>query len=140
MYIKGKKLLGRVKAHKKNGFKSAFEDKVFASIRACGVNISYENKEWPWVSHHIYTADSTLRTKKGLEVVLETKGYLDADDRSKMRHVKAQHPDLVIIFWFQNPKNRISPSSKTTYHEWATKNGFYVINSAVELKYILENN
>lgn len=130
----------RVKAKQINGFKSSFEDKVFGTCRNAGISISYENEEFTWTSTHTYTADATLRTKSGKIVVLETKGYLDADDRAKMRAVHAQHPDIYIIFWFQRPQNRISPTSKTTYSEWAKKNGFYTISSAAELKYILENN
>lgn len=130
----------RVKSHKINGFKSTFEDTVFNSCKSLNIPISYENEEFTWVQHHIYTADATLRTKSGKVVVLETKGYLDADDRAKMRHVGAQHPDIYIVFWFQRPQNRITPKSKTTYKDWALKNGFYCISSAVELKYILENN
>jgi hypothetical protein len=44
--------------------------------------------------------------------------------RAKMTAVKKENPDKDIRFLFQAPNNRLTKRSKTTYGEWATKNGF----------------
>lgn len=38
--------------------------------------------------------------------------------------VKAQNPGIDIRLVFQNARNRLNKKSKTTYGDWATKNGF----------------
>jgi hypothetical protein len=37
---------------------------------------------------------------------------------------KESNPHITIIFLFMNADNKITKRSKTTYGEWATKNGF----------------
>ena len=41
-----------------------------------------------------------------------------------MLAVKKQHPDLDIRLVFQAPHNTLTKKSKTTYAQWAEKNGF----------------
>ena len=38
--------------------------------------------------------------------------------------IKEQHPDLEVKFLFQNANQKIYKGSKTTYADWAVKNGF----------------
>lgn len=54
---------------------------------------------------------------------IECKGKWTAEDRAKHVWVHEQHPEKRIILLFQNSKVRLSKRSKTTYGEWATKNG-----------------
>ena len=74
-----------------------------------------------------YTPDFVLPNN----VIIEAKGFLSPADRRKMKAVKAQHPDLDIRFIFQNAKNTLSKKSKTTYGDWATKNGFIWSSGAI---------
>lgn len=69
---------------------------------------------------HIYTPDFILPNG----IIIEAKGKLDVATRYKMEHVKKSNPELDIRFVFMRAKNPIRRGSKTTYGDWATKNGF----------------
>lgn len=62
-----------------------------------------------------------FKTRGG--VYVECKGRWVAEDRAKHVWLREQHPTKRIIIIFQNSKVRLSKVSKTTYGEWATKNG-----------------
>lgn len=68
-----------------------------------------------------YTPDFINHDTK---TIVESKGYLRAEDRKKMLLIKEQNPDWTFILLFQNPRATISKASKTTYADWATKQGF----------------
>lgn len=65
------------------------------------------------VTHH-YNPD--FKVKEG--VYIETKGLFKAQDRAKHLHIKEQHPDITVYLVFQNPNNKLSRVSKTSYGEW----------------------
>lgn len=69
---------------------------------------------------HKYTPDFVLPNG----IILETKGYMDADGRKKYGKIKLHDPNLDIRFVFSNANNKIRPGSKTTYGDWAINNGF----------------
>ncbi len=71
------------------------------------------------VSHH-YTPDFLLAPNR----FVETKGLFKGADRSRHLVIKKQHPDVRILFVFQDPKRKLSKVSKTTYADWCDKNGF----------------
>jgi len=54
---------------------------------------------------------------------IETKGRWTAIDRKKMKHVLNSNPDKDIRLVFQNPNQKISKGSKTTYEAYALKIG-----------------
>ncbi len=58
-------------------------------------------------------------------VIVETKGYFESKDRTKMLAVRKQNPGYDIRFLFQNCNVRLtkSPNSKT-YADWADQHGF----------------
>lgn len=55
---------------------------------------------------------------------IEAKGRFFSKDRTKMKYIKEQHPDLDIRFIFLDGNNKLSKTSKTTYMEWAERYGF----------------
>lgn len=57
-------------------------------------------------------------------IILETKGFFEASDRTKHLLIKEQYPELDIRFIFTNSKSRLTPTGKTTYADWCRKNGF----------------
>lgn len=67
-----------------------------------------------------YTPDFWLDSKTFIEV----KGKLDLDTRKKMAQVRAQNPGMTMILVFGKPSNLLYRGSKTTYADWADKNGF----------------
>ena len=60
----------------------------------------------------------------GSSFILEVKGYLSPADRAKYIRVKASNPDIDLRFVFDRASNKLNKTSKTTYAQWAEKNGF----------------
>ena len=107
----------------KNGWRSGLEENVGAQLVAAHVPFQYEevviNYQKP-VTKHRYTPDFVLENG----IIVETKGRFLASDRKKHILIKEQHPDLDIRFVFSNSKGKISSTSRTTYADWCSKNGF----------------
>lgn len=81
-----------------------------------------------------YTPDIVLSNG----IIVEVKGYFDAEDRAKHLLIKDQHPELDIRFVFQNSKKKIHKSSTTTYASWSTKHGFLFADKEVPLDWTKE--
>lgn len=96
-------------------FKSKFEQ-TFHSL----TKLAYETDSLPYVQNHTYTPDFKINAN----TFVETKGHFSASDRTKHLLIKQQHPEITVIFVFQAPFNKLSKKSRTTYADWATKNGF----------------
>lgn len=106
----------------KSKYKSGFEDKMAVLLKGLRVDFQYEPKskvltyEIP-VSFHKYYPDWVVG-----DMILETKGIWDAEDRKKIMHVLGQHPGIDLRMVFENPKLPIYKGSKTTYADWCDKN------------------
>ena len=98
-------------------FRSGLEERVADLLVELGVSYEYETTKLAYVIQHIYTPDFILPNG----VILECKGYWDAEDRRKMKAVKEQNPDLDIRMVFQSPFNKINKKSKTTYAKWCER-------------------
>lgn len=96
-------------------FKSNFEREFYKLTK-----LPYETTKLPYVKSHTYTPDFQI----GPQTFVETKGKLTGADRTKHLLIKAQHPEVRVIFVFMAPHNKLSKKSKTTYAMWAEKNGF----------------
>ena len=100
-------------------FRSGLEEKVADLMVNLGVKYEYESTKVPYSIMHNYTPDFLLPNG----IYLECKGYWDSEDRRKIRNVVEQNPELDVRMVFQNPFNRISKKSKTTYAKYCDKIG-----------------
>lgn len=98
-------------------FRSGLEEKVADLMVNLGVKYEYESTKIPYTIAHSYSPDFLLPNG----IFLECKGYWEAEDRRKIRNVIKQHPDIDLRMVFENPYNRISKKSKTTYAKWCEK-------------------
>ena len=89
-------------------YRSSFEDKVLAKLRDDGKDFKYESMKLKYVISANYTPDIVLANG----IIVELKGYFDADDRRKMKLIKEQYPDLDIRLVFQKANKTITKSSK----------------------------
>lgn len=80
----------------------------------------YEKLTVKYVTEQEYTPDFGV----GSNVIIEAKGYFTSEDRTKLKLVRAQHPDLDIRLLFQRASNKLNKRSSTTYAQWADKHGF----------------
>lgn len=120
--------------------RSTFEGIIEQQLKELGVNYEYESTVLPWVRKITsgkclscghsevgqqcdYTPD--FRINRGQRTFfIEVKGYLDGPDRTKLRAIKAQYPDLDIRIVFQRDNPIKGTKNKTRYSEWARKYGF----------------
>lgn len=103
-------------ARPKRRKRSKFEERI-AKLLPSGTK--YEDESFMYTKLHTYIPDFTLPNG----VLIETKGRFTSADRTKHRLVKSQHPSLDIRFIFMRD-NKLNKTSKTTYTQWAEKNGF----------------
>jgi len=111
----------RPKRHNPAGYRSGLETKFQAACEAKGWKLAYEQDKIKYVipaSNHIYTPDFTVIKN----VYIETKGLWVSSDRKKAALIKEQHPDITILYVLQRNQG-ITKKSKTTYLDWAAKNG-----------------
>ena len=104
---------------KTSKFRSGLEKQVADLLSELGVSYEYESKKISYVIQHHYTPDFILPN----HVVLECKGYWDAQDRRKIKTIKKDNPDIDFRMVFQAPFNTISKKSKTTYAQWCDNLG-----------------
>lgn len=107
----------------RHGFRSGLEEANAKLLKSLGVEVNFESTKIKYTvpeTNHTYTPDFTLPNG----ILVETKGKLEPKDRAKHLFVKHQNPKLDIRFVFQRPHDPINKGSKTTYANWADKNGF----------------
>jgi len=122
------KRLARIYSHTL-GYRSMSEVKYKAFLDAHGVDNEYEPDVFKYtLPTGKYTPDFKIRKCRkdgGCDTIyLEYKGVFSGKDRRKLRYVRQSNPDLDLRLVFERSANKINRYSKTTYGEWATKNGF----------------
>lgn len=105
-------------------FKSKLEEKVWAVLKKAYPAVKYEPTKYKYVQpeqERTYTPDFKTGRRN---LYIEAKGKLDLETRKKMVWFKQCNPNITIIFLFQNPDNKLTKRSKTTYAMWAEAQGF----------------
>lgn len=105
-------------------YKSKFEESVARELKRKKVRFNYEPFKMPFTQpekHRNYWPDFQIEANSCL---IEAKGKLTKEDREKLIWVREQHPGKRIVILFMNSRNKLRKNSKTTYADWATKNGF----------------
>lgn|SRR3990167_2380203 len=113
-----------------SGKRSKLEERVQIALASTGHKIEYEPDRLPFVQpsvDRVYIPDFKL----GHNNYIEVKGRLTLEDRKKLIWVKEQHPEITLRIIFGNGKNKLSKKSKTTYFDWAEKNGFEAIEEGM---------
>jgi hypothetical protein len=110
----------------KHGYKSGLELSVSEQITEAKYELNYETETLNYTvpeTKHKYTPDFVFTKRNGEIMYVETKGRWTVADRKKMKHVLTSNPGIDIRMVFQNPNQRISKNSKTTYEAYANKLG-----------------
>jgi hypothetical protein len=105
-------------------FKSKLEEKVWAVLKKTFSTVKYEPTKYKYVQpeqERTYTPDFKTGRRN---IFIEAKGKLDLETRKKMVWFKQCNPNIIIIFLFQNPDNKLTKRSKTTYAMWAEAQWF----------------
>jgi hypothetical protein len=118
----------------KAGYRSGLEENVASQLKKLGVMAEYETTKIRYrvEEDRSYTPDFKLPNG----IYIETKGRFVAADRKKHLLIKKQRPELDIRFVFTNSKTKLSKTSKTTYGDWCTKNGYMYSDREVPLEWL----
>lgn len=126
----------------KYGYKSGLELKVSQQIQEAKYPLNYETETLNYVVPERkakYTPDFIFTKKNGETMYIETKGRWTAVDRKKMKHILESNPGIDLRLVFQNPNQRISKASKTTYEAYANKLGIHhVAKKDIPEEWLLE--
>ena len=104
-------------------------------LQTLGAKFQYESMKIKYQKKpSTYTPDIVLPNG----IIVEIKGYFDAEDRAKHLLIQEQQPELDIRFVFQVAKKKIHKASPTTYADWATKHGFKYAEKLIPTEWINE--
>jgi predicted nuclease of restriction endonuclease-like RecB superfamily len=125
---------------KNKKFRSGFEEKFAAYLKAKRVFYKYEDSRIPYeiVLHNNYLPDFELKKADGDTMYVECKGYFTAFDRKKLLAVRATNIsiDLRIIFQYDN---WMTKKRKKRYSDWCKDNGFkYHVGASLPKEWIDE--
>jgi len=106
-------------ARRTKGKRSGFEATLTSDMEFRGLPFEYEPKD----GHLTYMLDYIPDFRLPNGILVEAKGYFDAEDRTKMKRVKQANPeaDIRMVFMRDQPINK---RSKTLYSDWCKKHGF----------------
>jgi hypothetical protein len=83
-----------------------------------------------------YTPDFKVILQNDDVLFLEYKGKMTREVRKKMRAIKRCNPDVDIYMVFERANNKIERNSKTTYKQWAEKQGFKCSNKTIHEEWL----
>jgi hypothetical protein len=109
------------------GYRSGLEDTISEQLKTTNKSWSYESEKLKYTVPErlaTYTPDFIIIKANGEKMYIETKGRFTAVDRKKHLLVKQSNPNIDLRLLFQTPNNKLSKASKTTYANWADKNGY----------------
>jgi hypothetical protein len=100
-----------------DGFRSGFEGQVAKQLSANGNQWTYESQSFDLLIPRSYTPDFFLDNG----VVLEVKGYFDAEDRRLIKLFREQHPDVDLRMVLQKPHQKLTKTGRMTYATWCER-------------------
>lgn len=127
------------KEAEKRGYRSSLELEVAKDLEKYNINpkLIYECLVLNYIipeSKKKYTPDYVLPNG----IIVEVKGYWSLEDRKKFLYVRESNPDKDIRMVFQNSKNKLRKSSKTTYSDFCIKNNIIFAEKKIPLNWIFE--
>jgi predicted nuclease of restriction endonuclease-like RecB superfamily len=137
----GRKRKPRRRVHPYKGCKMASKAEVTFAEEMDRLDIPwlYEPEALQWEPpKRKYTPDFKVMRPDGTYFFVEYKGYLRPNDKTKMKAIKQQHPDVDIRFVFQNARKPIYKESKTTYAMWAEKQGYLWAEGFIPAEWLKE--
>ena len=101
-------------------YRSLFEKDFAQDCSERGISFEYETEKIGWTPpKKTYTPDFIFEKRDGSLMYIETKGRLTVSDRTKLKCVMEQHPEIDLRIIFQNAKNKLTKASGSkTYKEW----------------------
>jgi hypothetical protein len=106
-------------------YRSKSEERVAGHLNELGVAYDYEPKDKKLkyaIERTAYYLPDFVLEDSG--IILEVKGEFTSSDRAKYLRIRDSNPSMDLRFVFDRATSKLSKKSKTTYAQWADKNGF----------------
>lgn len=103
----------------RSGLEATVEKVLFSSK----VPYKYESTTLPYLQPEQprkYLPDFVVTHNKK-EIYIEVKGVLTSADRKKLRLIRTQYPELILVMIYGNAGNKLNKKSPTTYAMWSEK-------------------
>lgn len=101
------------------GMKSILEVRTASWLEEHNIPFGYEKEKWDYqYEPQTYRPDFNLDG-----FTIECKGKLTKEVRKKLLAIVRCNPKKKLFLVFERPENKINRGSKTTYADWAEKNG-----------------
>ena len=108
------------KAARAAGLRSGFELEFRQDLEAREVPFEFEAIRLAYTVSHTYVLDWRIRTRTGKTLMIETKGYLDREGRTKLLQVREQNPVVELRLVFQRkPSPEVLRWLTRTKFKWA---------------------
>ena len=92
-----------------------------SQLQAIGTPFDYEERKFRYSLIKTYKTDFAVHTLGG-DVMVEVKGWFPTAERTKIKSVLRDNPDLRLLVALQRPNAAITRDSKTTLAMWCEKN------------------
>ena len=123
----------RTRDHPRFPLKNKFEDAINDQI-AEHEQPAYERFKIPYTTASAYVPDFVLMNG----IIIEVKGYFDAEDRTKLLTVRKQHPALDIRLILANHRQKLNGGSAATAAQWADRHGIRYAKDRIPLSWFHE--
>lgn len=104
-------------------YRSKYEQEIAKALTKAKIKFEYEPLAMTYQVTRTYTPDFWILKGNARPLVIEAKGYFTSADRTKTLKIRDKYPLLDLRLLFQNANVRLSKKSKTTYGQWAERNG-----------------
>lgn len=104
------------KAERTGRYRSRIEGLVAVELSNMGLEFEYETDKFPYMIPKKYTPDFKVG-----ELYIEVKGFWAPDERTKLKYVLLQNPDIKLVVALQTPHRKITKKSPTSYAQWCEK-------------------
>uniref|UniRef100_A0A6M3L1D0 Putative endonuclease I n=1 Tax=viral metagenome TaxID=1070528 RepID=A0A6M3L1D0_9ZZZZ len=124
-------------SYKDYEYRSEAEAKFAKNLSSRHIKFEYERDKLIYIPKpKVYIPDFKIYRKDGSWFLVECKGYLKPTDRSKMKLVKEQNPDVDLRIIFFSANNKLNRNSKVHYWEWAEKVGYVWDEGVVPIEWL----
>lgn len=106
-------------------YRSAFEADVAKTLAEASVPVQYEPRRLHYIDHN--QCDATYLPDFVLDdnlTIVEAKGWLNAEERSKLIFARMHNPQYHIVLCLQSPHSKLSGYKAMTAADWCRKNDF----------------
>lgn len=120
-------------------YRSGFEAAVATALETDSVEFGYEDLTLFYTIPHSHRTDFSFEKKDGGTMVVEAKGYFDAENRRNTLAVIEANPEIDYRMLFQNANKKLTKAAGSmTYAKWCERNKIQWAEGSIPRAWIQE--